>query len=84
LQVPAIVATPPAHDVEPHVVPEAQSRQAPAWQCPSVPQLVDAEIMQIPRGSAEPLLAAAHVPFVPPVRAAEQAWHAPLHAPLQQ
>jgi hypothetical protein len=90
LQVPAplhagaAVWFPPEHDPAPHTVPESQSRQAPALHLPSVPQLDAAVTAQRPRGSGLPFVASAHVPFVPPVSALEHAWHAPVHAVLQQ
>ena len=47
----------------------------------------DAEQTCVPAHSLSgsvPFVMAAHVPFVPPVFAAEQAWQAPVHVELQQ
>jgi hypothetical protein len=49
-----------------------------------VPQVVDAVAVHCPRGSTSPSIALAHVPFVPPVRADEQAWQAEVQAASQQ
>jgi hypothetical protein len=49
-----------------------------------VPHEVGDVRAQSPRGSATPFVTGPHVPFAPPVRAAEQAWHAPVHELLQQ
>jgi hypothetical protein len=75
---------PPEQDAAPQTVPAGQSRHAPALHLPSVPHVEGAVATQTPRGSTVPFVALAHVPFVPPVRAAEHAMHAPEHAPLQQ
>ncbi len=68
----AVVAVPFAQ-ADAHAVPAGQSWQAPAWHLPSVPQVDAAFVAHRPRGSAIPSFAAAHVPFTPPVRAAEHA-----------
>ena len=69
-------SAPPEHDTAPHTVPEGQSSHAPALQLPSAPQVDAGVAEQRPRGSALPSAAAAQVPSVPPVFAAEQAWQA--------
>jgi hypothetical protein len=80
----AVVCIPAEHDAAPHAVPLGQSRQAPAWHLPSVPHVDGAVATQTPRGSVVPLVTLLHIPFVPPVSAAEQAWHAEVHAESQQ
>jgi hypothetical protein len=85
LQAPgAFVWSPAEHDAVPQVVPMGQSRQAPPWQCPSVPQLEGDVARQIIRGSKTPSFALAQVPSLPPVRAPAHAWQAPAQAELQQ
>jgi short-chain fatty acids transporter len=49
-----------------------------------VPQDVSVVVMHAPRGSGAPSIAAAQVPFMPPVSAAEHAMHAPVQSVSQQ
>jgi hypothetical protein len=67
-----------------HTVAGAHFSQVPALHFPSSPQVDCAVVMQRPRGSGAPFVTLAHVPFAPPVSAAEQPWHAPVHARSQQ
>ena len=83
LHVDAAVATRLAQDAATHTVPDGHSAHAPPLHLPSVPHVDTALATQMPRGSVMPFVAVAQVPFVPPVRAAEHAWHAPLQATLQ-
>jgi hypothetical protein len=72
-QAPALVCIPPAHDAVTQAVPDAQSLHAPPSHVPTLPQVAAAVVPQMPRGSVVPLVALAHVPFVPPVCSAEHA-----------
>ena len=81
---PAAVCDPPAHDGLVQAVVVGQSAQAPPEHLPSAPQLVAIDVAQMLRGSAVPLMALLQVPLLPPLSAAEHAWHAELHALLQQ
>jgi hypothetical protein len=84
LQVGAATWLPPEHEPAPHTVPDGQSLQAPPLHLPSVPQVDAAVAAQRSRGSLLPSVATLHVPFTPPVSAAEQAWQASVHILSQQ
>jgi hypothetical protein len=81
-QEPVVTAIPPEQTA--HEVPAGQLSQAPALHLPSVPQLDASVTAQTPRGSLSPSITVLQVPFAAPVRAAEQAWQAPVQAESQQ
>jgi hypothetical protein len=71
----------PVHDcAAPHDVDAGHFEHAPALHLPSVPQVLIAVVAHIPRGSAAPFVALAHVPSLPPVSAALHALHALVQA----
>jgi len=84
LHIDAAFSLPFVHETAPHGVVAGQSSHAPPVQRPSVPQLACVVVTHTLRGSEVPLVTAAQVPSVPPVSAAVQAWHEPVHALLQQ
>jgi hypothetical protein len=60
------------------------SHTPPAAHLPSFLHVDAACAVHWPLGSDAPAMTVPHVPLVPPVSAAEHAWHLPLHALLQQ
>ena len=84
LHCPIAVCEPFEHDALPQDVPDQSAHVPVAVHVPLVPQPVVAVTWHVPLGSVVPLLTLAQVPLVPPVSAAEHAWHWELHALLQQ
>jgi len=85
LQVPPAVAIPFMQLPVLHEVPLAYcSHAAPVVHLPSCPHDAAPWSEHEPLGSAPPFFTLAQVPLVPPVAAAEHAWHWPPHALLQQ
>jgi hypothetical protein len=84
LHVPVGVSVSPVHEAVPQLTVFAACWQvAPAAQLPVFPH-GGLAVHWLAGTGAVPVVTSPHVPFVPPVSAAEHAWHVPVHATLQQ
>lgn len=81
---PAAVCCPPVQLAVPHDAPAATFAHAPAWHEPVMPHTSGVCAMHRLRGSGAPSLAGLHVPLGPVLTSALHAWHAIVHAELQQ